>query len=330
MQQLTKSMVADELLVDFDFVVCPRCGSDIDQSRSGEGKCYLCLESYEAVEGDKEIELEIERVERQISETYELIDFDNQRARKEGKKIEDLKSEKNKIEQKINQKTKSYISENADKIEAKAENIAKSEERVKKLSEYVDLIDKLNNTDEKISSLEYEIERKEEELERSYEDIKDVIPKIEFFENKFREYLDRLDAPEFEIDGDTYIDRDTLIPYYKGKNANRLSPGLTVLVNTAYISAHQVTSIKYDLPIPNIVIADSISGPIGSGTDSRGEEDLDPQRLTQIFQLLRDLASEHDIQVIIADNNLPPGVEPEKHISFSEDSRLIPAHLLED
>jgi len=32
--RLTRAIVADEWLVDFDFVVCPRCGSDVEQQRA--------------------------------------------------------------------------------------------------------------------------------------------------------------------------------------------------------------------------------------------------------------------------------------------------------
>lgn len=41
-KRLTRSIVADEWMVDFDFVVCPRCGQDVDKHRTEPPICYLC------------------------------------------------------------------------------------------------------------------------------------------------------------------------------------------------------------------------------------------------------------------------------------------------
>jgi hypothetical protein len=41
-KRLTRSIVADEWMVDFEFVVCPRCGQDVDQHRAEHPICYLC------------------------------------------------------------------------------------------------------------------------------------------------------------------------------------------------------------------------------------------------------------------------------------------------
>jgi hypothetical protein len=43
--RLTQAVVAGARFFDFDFVVCPRCGSAVDRSRGDETRhCYLCLQ----------------------------------------------------------------------------------------------------------------------------------------------------------------------------------------------------------------------------------------------------------------------------------------------
>lgn len=42
--RLTRAIVAEEWLVDFDFVVCPRCGNDIQPGRSDPDHCYLLVQ----------------------------------------------------------------------------------------------------------------------------------------------------------------------------------------------------------------------------------------------------------------------------------------------
>lgn len=43
-KRLTRAIVAKKYLSDFDFVICPRCGTNVLPSRSPESLCYLCLQ----------------------------------------------------------------------------------------------------------------------------------------------------------------------------------------------------------------------------------------------------------------------------------------------
>lgn len=328
-RRLTKSMVANEFLIDFDFVVCPRCGSDLNQHRSDEGACYLCLQDYEAKQGVEEIENEIQRVEKQISESQELVQYEKQKIEALESEIHKLKQRRESIGHEINFKTRSFISDSSDKIKHRASKIGKTEEKIEKLKEYSKLLNNIQATEQEISRLESEIENDEAELESKYEINTKVLEKIDFLEEKFRYHLQRLNAPEFSSEGRTYIDKDTFIPFYQGKNINSLSPGLTVLVNTAYIAAHQVTSLKFGLPVPNIILADSLSGPIGGG--SNNDADLDPERVSGIYHLLKELADDYGLQIFVADKpdgSAPEDIEVDHRIRFSEHDRLIPEHLI--
>jgi len=74
-QRLTRSIVAGEWMIDFDFVVCPRCGSDVDRHRTEDLLCYLCEQPEPKVAPSQETLIrEQDRVVSQVEETKQLID----------------------------------------------------------------------------------------------------------------------------------------------------------------------------------------------------------------------------------------------------------------
>ena len=73
-KRLTRSIVADEWMVDFDFVVCPRCGQDVDQHRAESPICYLCDQPEPTTAPDRDSLIkEQDRVTYQMAETDQLI-----------------------------------------------------------------------------------------------------------------------------------------------------------------------------------------------------------------------------------------------------------------
>ena len=67
-ERLTRAIVADEWLVDFDFVVCPRCGTGIEATRSDDELCYLCLQEPHQTGFHDELVVEQERIASQMVE----------------------------------------------------------------------------------------------------------------------------------------------------------------------------------------------------------------------------------------------------------------------
>lgn len=327
-KQMSKSMVAGELLVDFDFEVCPRCGNDVSEKRSEDGKCYLCLqESDDVVESDG-LEKEIERIEKQILETRELVGNHRRMIENLSEKEENLIEEKSKLEKEIQYRVESYVSKEAEEIVEVSEKRASLKEKIEKFEEYLSLYDKLQDTEEKISELEVRIEEIENEIEESYGDPKEVNKRIEFLNDKYRDFLDKVNAPKFERKGPTRIDEETLLPIYMGRKMSSIkSPGLTVLLNVAHTLAHQVTSLEFSLALPNIILADGVSGPIGR-EEGNIDDNFDMGRVRSIYELFSEVSDEYGIQVIVADNEVPSGIDVDSEIVFTEDDRLIPSAMV--
>ncbi|MCS3632445.1 putative nucleic acid-binding Zn-ribbon protein [Salinibacter ruber] len=327
-KKMSKSMVAGELLVDFDFEVCPRCGSEVSSTRSENGECYLCLQHSKDIVEDGDLEREIERIEKQILETRELISNHRRMIESLSEREENLVEDKDDIENEIQYRVESYISREAEEIVEVSEKRATLKEKIDKFEEFLSLYEKLRNTEEKISELEVRIEEIEAEIEESYGDPKKVNERIEFLNGKYREFLDKVNAPKFERKGSTKIDEDTLLPIYMGRKMSSIkSPGLTVLLNVAHTLAHQVTSLEFSLPLPNIILADGVSGPIGR-EEGNIDENFDMGRVRSIYKLFSEVADEYGIQVIVADNEVPSGLDVDSEIEFTEDDRLIPSAMV--
>ena len=66
--KLTRSVVSHKHLTDLEFVVCPRCGTEVTSSRQAADVCYLCLQE-PSLEFSREILIEEQgAVEQQLTE----------------------------------------------------------------------------------------------------------------------------------------------------------------------------------------------------------------------------------------------------------------------
>ena len=116
------------------------------------------------------------------------------------------------------------------------------------------------------------------------------------------------------------MDRRTYLPVLDGRRFDDLSSqGLQVLVNVAYVIAHQVTAIELRLPLPNILLIDGL-------TTNVGQEGYDVERVHNAYDYLIEIAEEHGdtLQIIVSDGNVPPEAEKYVLLRLSEKDRLIP------
>jgi hypothetical protein len=72
-RRLTRAIVADSYLADFDFLICPRCGAAIDSERGSDTTCCLCLQPPAPPLERRVLVEEQDRIEAQVIETRQLI-----------------------------------------------------------------------------------------------------------------------------------------------------------------------------------------------------------------------------------------------------------------
>ncbi|WP_211260689.1 hypothetical protein [Amycolatopsis jejuensis] len=302
--RLTRAVVADEWLVDFDFVVCPRCGSDINHGRVDKDHCYLCMQEPRRASSRDDLLAEQARVSEQVAETGEVI-----QARLAT--LADLRSRLRKLESSIgdaaaqlDQLTASYVSDNAQRLEYFAAKEADLEANIKRLLEYLEVHQKLRIRDEERTTLEEEREQILAEI--SGMELDDATPEenVKALEKRMLEYLKFLNIPEFEDGLSVKINRSNYLPIISGRDFDKLSSqGLKTLVNIAHALAHHTVAIDRNLPMPGLLVLDGLSA-------NAGYEGFDMARVSDIYRLLQRIDNDYRnaLQLVAVDNELPRGL----------------------
>jgi len=325
--RLTRAVVANEVLGGLEFVVCPRCGSPVDQERGNQICCYLCLQNPPQQRFNQDIVGEQTRVVAQIGETEELIASRAHRQQAQIEELGRLSSMRQKISEDLDFATQTYVSDRIEAIQSEASKRAELKAEIGKLTEYLSLFDRRASTGSSVEVLR----RREDELEANLEQEAvrraDYEARIQQLERELTQILARFEMPRFLREGlEARIDRETLLPVVNGRSFDSLlSEGLSVEVNIAHALAHQLMSLRHGIPLPNILLIDGISGAFGA-------KGLDPQRISAIYRCLIEFASEfhNDLQIIVVDNRIASVVTDEYVVlELNERDRLIPTKEVE-
>lgn len=318
-ERLTRAIVADEWLVDFDFVVCPRCGTNIEASRSDDAHCYLCLQEPRQAGSHDALVVEQERIASQIVETKSLIDL-----RKA--EVDSLRAERVRHSQRVSaanaeldQRTAEFLSQHAERLVTAASRRASLEARLMQLGDYRQLLVRYSD-----------LEGQRRALEEERSDLVDALAQhghlgerseqlIQALEARFLDYLRRLHVSLSDLPLTAAINRITYLPEVTGRPFDELSSqGLTVLVNVAHALAHHTVSLDNDLPLPSLLVLDGLSNNVG-------HEGFDLERRDDTYRLLMEEVERYGgrLQVIALDNDVPDFAEQAIAITLSPDDRLV-------
>lgn len=322
--RLTRSIVAETYLLDFDFVVCPRCGTSISSDRTSDELCYLCLQTPTPQLGKKEFVQEHARLERQIDETEEIIDIHTQNIEKISEAIKLINPKLISLHAELDHKTKSFISAQAEELRSVASRRAELIESLKNLRGYLALFEKQGEAIKKIKQLQDEIVDLEAQIDASLSSAGQTANYFNYLDEQFTNILDMFRVPKFHNPGFTGINRKNYLPIVQGRPFSEFSsPGLRVMVNVAHALAHQLTAIHFDLILPNLLLIDGLSG-------NMGYKDLDATRIQAIYDYLESVADKYKdrLQIIVSDNSIPESVSKYIRLELSEEDKLIPADVL--
>ena len=325
--KLTRAIVSDELLVDFDFVVCPRCGTGVDSHKSPLGTCYLCHRPERPGTALDALLAEQDRVVSQISETRDVLES---RARAQSAirvEIDDLEAALIARSHELDNRTSAFISDHATSLQAQSRQKTRLETEIEKLVEYSTLLSreldhatKKAELEDELQTLTIQVESKN--LERAIADAN-----LEALEIRMLQYLHALNIPQFAESVTVRINRTTFMPEVSERTFDELSSqGLKTLVNVAHALAHHTVAIDRDLPLPGLLVLDGLSANTGHGG-------LNQARVEDIYRLLISVSGLYgdSLQIIAVDNDIPrsivDSVRGEIVLSLSQEDRLIRADL---
>lgn len=316
--KLTRSIVSHKHLTDLEFVVCPRCGTELNSDRSSTEICYLCLQE-PSHEFSREILIsEQGAVEQQLTEAQDLF-------RERGARLTGLQGQLDEVTQALTEKrleldfqTKSYISEQATRIASTAARRARLTARSEQLKEYLEVLSKIDDAHKIAAKLAVERDELKQDLVVATEESRDSQDKVNRLKERFNEILEQLKPPQFGEQELSDINANTYLPVYYGRPFDEVSsPGLVTLINVSHALAHHLTAIELGLKLPQILIIDGLS-------EHLGQEGLDPERLMATYDLLVDTSENNpELQVIVVDNEIPERARPFVRLELSEEDRLI-------
>jgi energy-coupling factor transporter ATP-binding protein EcfA2 len=318
--RLTKSIVAGNYLLDFDFLSCPRCGSSIQPSRTQPEICYLCLQQPEPQVTQDDLIKEQDRLEQQIIETFELVNAHRTAIIDIEQEITRLDAQRQVLFSEISHRTRRYVSEQAEQIAQVEHHRTQLQEQKQRLEEYLGLYNRHDQAISNMQKLESELEEVDTAIDLANSRVSEFATYIGFLDRTYQAILREFQVPSFSDPGPSIIDRQTYLPRFEGRRFDELeSQGLKVMVNVAHALAHQLTCIHFDLKLPNILLIDGLSGNIGY-------EGLDLERIEAIYSYIIRISQEYQnrLQIIVSDNTVPESAREYVFAEFSDDSKLIP------
>ena len=318
-QRLTRAIVADEWLVDFDFIVCPRCGTAVEATRLEQNLCYLCCQAPQQSGFHIELIKEQELVASQSVETQELIENRLDQVSVGELRLEKLRSKLEALNEELDRRTADFVSVYSDKMNSYASERARLRAEVLKLEEYRDLFIRFSDLDGLRVRLEEERADLIDALGRSSARSERSKQLIASLESRFLDYLQRLNIPFSDSPLTASINQTTYLPEISGRPFDELSSqGLTVLVNVAHALAHHTVSIDHDLPLPGFLVLDGLSSNVG-------HEGFDRERLNDVFRLLMDETRRYQsrLQVIALANDVPSFAGDSVVLRLTPEDRLV-------
>lgn len=317
--RLTRAIVAESTLVDFEFSICPRCGSRI-RDRGDEEHCRLCLQVPEEPIHREILINEQGLISDQIVETVALIDRSQESIRERERELHRLKRERAEAGTELDTTANAFVSDSASRIANVASERARLHEEEKRLRDYLQLFDRAEERRKRAGVLRSEISELEEQLAEARSLTSQVLGRFETLETRFDELLERFNVPQFSTsERGGAIDRQTLLPIVGGRRFDELSSqGLKVLVNVAYALAHQLTAIELELPLPNLLLIDGL-------TSNLGHEGEDRDRVLGMYTVLSEISHESGdkLQIVVADNDVPPEGQTYETLTLGPENLLV-------
>lgn len=323
-KRLTRSIVADEWMVDFDFVVCPRCGQDVDQHRTESPICYLCEQPEPTSAPDRDALIrEQDRVTYQIAETDQLIAERTKTLDELRLHEEDLAGTLATVSGRLNNLTQEFVSAQAAELQSVAAETATVEANVEWINRYLTLVDRQADQSGYLDGLRAQKVELEEQIEAHSTSVAAAEENIEALEKRIVDYLTRLHVPQLGDLLTVKINRTTYLPEVSARTFDELSSqGLKTLVNVAHALAHHTVAIDRGLDMPGMLILDGVSA-------NSGKEGLEGDRIVDMYKLFDEVVLEYgeQLQLIIVDNDLPTEVADEMSnsivLTLSQEARLI-------
>jgi DNA repair exonuclease SbcCD ATPase subunit len=329
-RRLSKARIAGGQLLDYDFLLCPRCGTQLDDARrhiggsDGQGECYLCLQVPEGspMVSAETLVREEARLRAQIQESRELSSAHEEQALALEKELATKRVERVELAGELDARTRAYVSDEAANLETRAATEARLRAEIEKLREFMKIHERLDRYRLEEASLVESANTIAQRIRDEHGRMGDTERNLEVLDGEFRAAVEALNVPRLDPSEYVAVDRDPdyLGPVVWGRRFDQLhSPGAKSLVNVAFAAANQRASVRLQKPLVNVLLIDGLTNQIG-------DDPPDRERKHRVWDYLAQTADEFkgSLQIIVADNEVPDDVAQFVRVSLSSDNRLVP------
>lgn len=304
-------------LANIEFVVCPRCTQRLDQREVPQGICPVCLQDDVIAGLPASDQYESEQLRTQLSEIHEQLRILKSQDVQTADAIEARTDLVASLSSEIDQRTASRVTPRlqayADAA-AKAERAAAEQESWDQVLRQWDRAEDLAETAEEFtnrrSRLQKELSVRESELSRR---------KSEMFrelDSEFQSTVSDFGIPSIER---ASISPDTYLPILNGQPFMEASAagGIITATQVAYwLSLVTVAARRRDTHFPTFLLLDTPRLALSTAEDIAGQ--MYRRFATQVA------VTPGRLQVIIADNELPAGVQRDfQELNFSYDEPTV-------
>ncbi|MEU7925059.1 hypothetical protein [Micromonospora sp. NPDC049107] len=295
--------VAGHILGALEFEVCPRCLQNLDHQTLADDQCRLCRQpepvSVAASAVDDETRL---RFENQIAETRQLLDEDENAATRAAELASTARLHLHAVRQRLDELTRSRTAPLLTQTAALSGQHATMLARLARLDDMTNTWERFKDIEQRLRTDEDQRKTVRADIKRRKQAMTEARARVARFDTAFQREIQLIGVPGVQ---EAHIDTEDYLPRIDGAAFHEIQAsggGVATAVHVAYNIALITTALDDpNVTVPSLLIIDSPQNAIG-----RSPTDVElSQRIYDRIANVTNAASQR-IQMIIADNSLPP------------------------
>lgn len=290
---------ATTMLRELDFELCPRCLQELDADVPAAA-CRLCRQTEPEEDQGLAAELESRRLERQLSETSDLLEANVTRARGLEERLAATTARLQQARSERDRRAREAVAPFIEELTALSQRRGATMRATQEAERRGRLRAELGDANAEHERLRAEQQRLSRAIETTRADMEQGRESLRALSEAYSELIMSIEMPWAES---ASIDPKRYIPLIDGEPVRTLSSGgLKTMANFGfYLAQLQVNLRGYPIRLPPLMLIDSPRKNFGANPD-------DAESMRRFYRALYALTAQRtgtDFQVIVADNDTP-------------------------
>ena len=315
-----RASAATQRLGFLEFVTCPKCFQDLDETRGQHGECVLCLQ--EVVTDEEPVgSPNADIYEEELAEAEGLQEAARENELEARMELSTRREALVQARERLDTVTQSSVTPLFAEIELLSAQRAESSAESRRLSELLGYWQKLSSLHGQVDELGAEVIELQARLDHRASNMPDRQSVIDDISEIFAEMVSILQVPWAES---AHIDQNDFLPRVNGEKFEEIAVagGTKTLITVAYHLALLTYALAQQTTLlPTLLILDTPKKNLGASPEDRALSE-------RIYGRIRTLCDAYGarVQFLIADNDVPGSSDWITRIHLDYDQPLI-AHV---